>query len=170
MPEKVKWVDRKFDFTFPVEDYQKFIERLGKSPAELSNLVASIPREILVRRAGESWSIQENAGHLVTVEYLFIKRLGDYLSGAPVLTAADVTGNGTDQANYNDQDISNILAEFAKLRQRYLGSLAVLAPENFAKSSFHPRLKTTMRLCDMLFFQVEHDHYHLERIKNLRNR
>jgi hypothetical protein len=53
---------------------------------------------------------------------------------------------------------------------RYLESLVVLAPEDFAKTSFHPRLKTTMRLCDMLFFQAEHDQYHLERIKNLRNR
>jgi hypothetical protein len=86
MPEKVKWVDREFDFTFPLEDYQKFLDRLKNNPAKLSNLVTSQPKEVLVRRVGESWSIQENAGHLVTVELLFIKRVDDYLNGASVLT------------------------------------------------------------------------------------
>jgi hypothetical protein len=34
--------------------------------------------------------------------------------------------------------------------------------------ALHPRLKVNMRLVDMLYFQAEHDDYHLTRISELR--
>jgi hypothetical protein len=38
----------------------------------------------------------------------------------------------------------------------------------FARSALHPRLNVQMRLVDMLFFQAEHDDYHLARISELK--
>lgn len=43
----------------------------------------------------------------------------------------------------------------------------LLDAEIFARSAFHPRLKKQMRLVDMIFFQAEHDDYHLARISEL---
>jgi hypothetical protein len=37
----------------------------------------------------------------------------------------------------------------------------------FEAVAIHPRLNKPMRLVDMLFFQAEHDDYHLARISDL---
>ena len=46
--------------------------------------------------------------------------------------------------------------------------LESLDAEIFARSALHPRLNVQMRLVDMLFFQAEHDDYHLARISELK--
>ena len=45
--------------------------------------------------------------------------------------------------------------------------LESLDAELFARSAVHPRLNVPMRLVDFVFFQVEHDDYHLTRIYEL---
>ena len=42
-----------------------------------------------------------------------------------------------------------------------------LEAEVFGRIALHPRLNVQMRLVDMLFFQAEHDDYHLTRISEL---
>ena len=42
-----------------------------------------------------------------------------------------------------------------------------LEPEAFAAVAHHPRLNVQMRLVDMIFFQAEHDDFHLARISEL---
>ena len=164
-----KWVDRKFEFNFAATKYVDFLKFLRSTPSRLYSLTRSIPEENLIQRDGNRWSIQENVGHLVTVEKLFIGRLDDYLNAAPILRAADVTGKRTYEADYNSKEVESILVEFRELRLEYLKRLEVLPLEDFNRNSFHPRLKTKMRLCDMLYFQVEHDKHHLLRIEELRN-
>jgi hypothetical protein len=39
--------------------------------------------------------------------------------------------------------------------------------ETFASVAHHPRLNVPMRLVDMIFFQAEHDDFHLARISEL---
>jgi hypothetical protein len=45
--------------------------------------------------------------------------------------------------------------------------LDYLSAEVFATVAHHPRLNVPMRLVDMLFFQAEHDDFHLARISAL---
>ena len=99
MSKHLKWTDRTFQFTFPVEVYPEMIERLRGTPARLEDRVRSIAAEILTRRDGERWSIQENAGHLLDLESLFSRRLDEYLAGAKTLQAADMSNRKTDEAN-----------------------------------------------------------------------
>lgn len=79
MSKHLKWVGRSFQFTFPVEVYPEMIERLRGTPARLEDRVKSVAAEILTRRDGEGWSIQENAGHLLDLESLVRQRLDEYL-------------------------------------------------------------------------------------------
>ncbi|MBC8367786.1 hypothetical protein H8E52_10280 [bacterium] len=39
--------------------------------------------------------------------------------------------------------------------------------ERFRQTALHPRLKTPMRACDMLYFMAEHDDHHLARISEI---
>ena len=57
----------------------------------------SIPQDLLKIKKKNEWSIQENVGHLITVDDLFIGRLVDYESGAKSLRPADVYGKATNK-------------------------------------------------------------------------
>ena len=166
MTERIKWTDRKFDFTFPVELYPEMIERLRGTPARLEDRLA-LPSDLLTRRDNGRWSIQENAGHLLDLESLVKQRLDEYLAGASDLHAADMSNRKTYEANYNDVSADSVLTVFRGERMKLIDRLDGLDGEMFARSAFHPRLRTPMRLVDMIFFQAEHDDYHLARISEL---
>ncbi|MFC2172337.1 DinB family protein [Acidobacteriota bacterium] len=170
MSHQAKWTERKFDFGFPDSDYPQLIARLQKTPSTLADLLSKASDEILVRRDGESWSIQENAGHLIDVESLFEGRLEDYAIGAEVLRPAEMTGRATYEADYNRIKTEEILERFRTIREAYVQRLESMKPEAFGSAAMHPRLNKVMRLCDMLLFQAEHDDYHLNRIQELISR
>ena len=166
---KQKWVERKFEFEYPTSEYVRFIEFLEQTPAKVENLIESISDDELIKREDDSWSIQENVGHLLSVDSLFFGRLDDYLSNAEILRPADVSGDRTNRANYNEKEIKDILEKFKIIRIEFIKRLEELKPEDFEKVAHHPRLDKPMRLCDMLHFQMEHDKHHLNRIKELKN-
>jgi len=167
MSETLKWGDRTFQFTFPVEVYPEMIERMRGTPARLEDRVKSVGPEILKKRDAERWSIQENAGHLLDLESLVSRRLDEYLAGAETLHAADMSNRRTYEAEHNQVAMELILTDFRRQRTDLVSRLDKLPAENFAAVAHHPRLNVPMRLVDMIFFQAEHDDYHLARISEL---
>ncbi|MGI9067195.1 MAG: DinB family protein, partial [Pyrinomonadaceae bacterium] len=133
----------------------------------LEDRMGSMPAEVLQRRDVERWSIQENAGHLLDLESLVMERLTQYLAGATELHAADMSNRKTYEAGHNSVPVGSILSDFREQRMQIVARLDGLDAEMFARSAFHPRLTVQMRLVDMVFFQAEHDDYHLARISEL---
>ena len=167
MAQQLKWIDRSFEFTFPVALFPEMIERVRGTPARLEDRVRSTAPESLTKRDGERWSIQENAGHLLDLESLFKRRLEEYLAGATTLHAADMSNRKTYEADHNRVSMTTILTDFRAQRIQLVTRLDRLPPETFALVAHHPRLNVPMRLVDMLFFQAEHDDFHLARISEL---
>src|SRR6202790_2927024 len=58
------WFERKFDFTFPVEQHSNLCARLRGAPARLEEIVRGADHDALIWKPGEKWSAQEHAGHL----------------------------------------------------------------------------------------------------------
>ena len=161
------WLDRKFDFAFPVEMAPLLLERLRGTPARLEDRIRSIPRAQLTQRDGDKWSIQEHAGHLGDVETLFWGRLDDYDAGAPRLRAADPSGQRTARADHNRRELATIFADFRAARGKLVERLEALDPTSLARTAHHPRLDRPMRVCDTMFFAAEHDDHHLALITGL---
>ncbi len=127
----------------------------------------SVPAAALTRSDGAGWTMQENAGHLLDLESLISGRLDDFDAGAETLRPADMSNRKTHEANHNAAEIESILAAFRREREEIMQRLEALEPAGFARTALHPRLKKPMRLVDMLYFQAEHDVYHLTRISQL---
>jgi uncharacterized damage-inducible protein DinB len=108
--------------------------------------------------------VQEQAGHLLDLEPLWIARVDDFFALGEMLTAADLTNRKTDEANHNTRDLNELLAEFRAARTRLLDRLAGLQAAAFGRTKLHPRLKQPMRLVDHLYFAAEHDDHHLAKI------
>ena len=165
---RVRWTDRRFNFDFPAGIYPEMIERIRGTPARIEDLFAGLSSETLTAQVDGRWSMQENAGHLLDLESLVSQRIDEYLAGNSALHAADMSNRKTHDANHNDVPVDSIVTAFRTARHEIVDRLESLDAEVFERSALHPRLNVPMRLVDMLFFQAEHDDYHLARISELK--
>jgi uncharacterized damage-inducible protein DinB len=162
------WFERKFDLSFPAEMLPNICARLRGTPARLEEALKDCPRERLIERRQEKWSIQEHAGHLLDLESLWRARLDEFLSGADQLSAADLKNRKTHEANHNARNIGDLLKEFRCTRLDWLRLVEGRAPQDASRTLTHPRLQKPMRLVDHLYFVAEHDDHHLARIWEMR--
>jgi uncharacterized damage-inducible protein DinB len=180
------WFDRKFDFHFPVELFDAILERLRGTPARLeeklgvsaSGVVSSLSTsnarspspDLLTRRPGEAWSIQEHAGHLLDLDRLHLARLDDYAAGAEALRPADLQNRPTWEGRYNERPLAEILGSFRRERARLVERFDGWPRHRLAQTALHPRLRQPMRVVDHAFFIAEHDDHHLAAIQSLLRR
>lgn len=166
--QRIKWTDRRFNFDFPAGIYPEMIERIRGTPARLEELLAGLSPQILTTQADGRWSMQENAGHLLDLESLVSQRIDEYLAGNASLHAADMSNRKTYEATHNNVPVTTILNAFRNARHDIVRRLESFDAGVFGRAALHPRLNVQMRLVDMLFFQAEHDDYHLARISELK--
>lgn len=167
MVTQTPWLERSFNFSFPVGLYPNLVERLRGAPARLEDLMRGLPAEIRTRRVDDSWSIQEHAGHLYCIDKLHETRLDEYLKRATELTAAIMTNTMTYDADFNGWDIDRILSTFRENRLRLVKRLEEVDEDLAGHVAHHPRLDKPMRLVDMLLFASEHDDHHFAFITKL---
>lgn len=161
------WIDRKFQLDLPAWMFPNVIERVRGTPARVEDAVEKIPEDVLRRRLDGTWSIQENIGHLLTLESLWSTRLTELIAGRPILSAWEETNRASWDARYNDQPLTTILNEFRAERAAFVRRLEEVDDAVIERSALHPRLKTPMRTIDLAFFVAEHDDYHLARMSLL---
>lgn len=166
----MRWTDRMFRFDLPVELFPVVIERLRGAAPRIEDKVRGLPAEILTRRDGDAWSIQEHIGHLVDLDELHLGRLDDYLNGAEVLRAADMENRRTWQASHNLRSASFLARQFRKEREVFVERLETWDSTRLGQTALHPRLQQPMRVVDMAFFVAEHDDHHLTRMTELARR
>jgi uncharacterized damage-inducible protein DinB len=161
------WVERRFPHDLPAALFPPLLERARGGPARVEERVRGLSSEVLRARVGESWSIQENVGHLLEVEQLWRGRLDDYGAGVETLRAADLENRRTKAANYNERELPEILRGFRESRMNLVARLEALDAAGVERSAQHPRLGQPMRVIDMVLFLAEHDDHHLARMTEL---
>src|SRR6202162_3338110 len=103
------WFERKFEFSFPVELHPNLRARLRGTPARLEEALRGRSHKILLGKAQGKWSAQENAGHLLDLEPLWLARVGDYVAASDQLTVADLKNRKTGDANHNAPPLAQML-------------------------------------------------------------
>jgi uncharacterized damage-inducible protein DinB len=164
------WFDRRFQLGLPAEALPDIVERLRGTPARLDERLRSVPASQLTSRSGQSWSIQENVGHLLDLETLWMARVHDFLEGAKQLRATDLENRRTWDANHNSQSAHKLLADFRSARMALVTQFEQLSGTHLRVTSLHPRLQQPMTVVDHAFFVAEHDDHHLARISELLRR
>jgi len=166
MPRQ-KWFERSFDFTLPPSLFASIVERLRGTPARLEDRTAHLAPEILTRRDGDHWSIQENVGHLLDLEPLWLRRAQQVFAGDAELVAADLTNRRTHEADHNAGRVADLLRQFRGARAEFVLLLGRADEATIVRSALHPRLRTPMRLIDLALFVAEHDDHHVATITEL---
>lgn len=162
-----RWFDRSFSFDLPVWLFPNLVERLRGTPARAEEMANVLPLPLLTRRDSEQWTIQENIGHLLDLEPLWLGRVEDILSGTSRLREADLTNRKTHAAQHNSKSVQELLRNFRMARLKLVGYVENSDEEIIEKAAIHPRLGQPMRLLDLVYFVVEHDDHHLARIRQL---
>lgn len=165
--KSILWFERTFNFDFPAGYYPEILERLRGTPIRLILTIQELPAKILAKHKKDQWSIQEHVGHLGDLEPLWLGRVEDILAGEKDMRPADLSNKATFVAGHNEKAIDELLKFFYQERKQLVDELSDLNPEDFEKSSQHPRLKTPLRMVDLCLFVAEHDDYHLARIHQL---
>lgn len=155
------WFERKFTFDIPVERAPTVLERLRGTPARIEERTGSLAPDVLTRRTGEHWSVQEQVGHLLDLEDLWYDRLDDFDAGGATLRPADLKNRRTHDANHNARALADLLREFRAARSRFIARLDAYPADAWSRTALHPRLQQPMRLIDHAFFVAEHDDHHM---------
>jgi hypothetical protein len=166
---QLNWVERKFNFDFPVEIFPSVVERFRGVPARIEEIIKDLTEETLIFKPNGKWSIKEQVGHLIDLEELGETRLDDYMSGKDVLSPADMSNKKTNEAGYNQKDITELMKEFRSAREHIIKRLENLTKEQAAIASLHPRLNHRMRILDWVYFMSEHDDHHITKIREIIN-
>jgi hypothetical protein len=161
MMKPAAWTARKFSFDRPVEAFPEVLERLRGTPARAAELVQGFSDQTLALRMEGKWSAKQHTGHLADLMDLDEKRLEEFLSGAAVLSAADMTNRATEAANHNQKPMATILSNLRSHRSAWASKLDSLTESDVARTALHPRLQQPMRLIDWACFVAEHDDHHL---------
>ncbi|MDR7418956.1 MAG: DinB family protein [Armatimonadota bacterium] len=164
---KRPWFERQFPTGLPADLFPLVVERLRGTPARLEARLRSLPAAVITRRLGATWSVQENAGHLLDMESLWLARVDDLLARRSEMTPADLTNRRTHEANHNSASLAAILVDFRRARSTLVSRLEAVDDAALAYSVLHPRLRVPMNLVDHAFFVAEHDDYHLARVTEL---
>jgi hypothetical protein len=167
MSQVPTWFERRFDLSFPLELLPNLCARLRGTPARLEEILRDQSPDTLTRKPQGNWSAQENAGHLLDLEPLWLARVNDFVAASEELTATDLRNTRTDEADHNRRALKEILLDFRAHRETLLKRVHELDPALFAATIPHPRLKKPMSLADHLHFVAEHDDHHLARIWEL---
>src|ERR1043165_4215725 len=163
------WFERSFDFTLPTPRFPSLIERLRGTPARLEERTRALPHSTLTARHEGHWSIQENVGHLIDLEPLWMRRATQLFGGETELEPADLTNRRTHEANHNARRLDDLLAEFRDARNQFVLLLLTADDAVLNRAALHPRLRTPMRLVDLALFVADHDDHHLAAISELRD-
>ncbi|RPH96475.1 DinB family protein [candidate division KSB1 bacterium] len=162
-----KWIERQFNFDFPLWMFSNILERLRGTPARLEERIASLPENILTAKPQSGWTIQEHVGHFWRVDELIHLRLDAYDSGQTDLPPAYVPDNRP-TPDYNTMPMNDVLREFRKIRMELVRRLEVMDEAAAQRTAMHPRLKKPMRVLDTMYFTAEHDDHHLTKITELK--
>jgi hypothetical protein len=141
--EQVKWFDRKFNFDIKQNIFPSIIERLWGTPLRLQEKLKSVPPIMLTSKINNTWSVKENAGHLIDLEPLWQGRLQDIINGQIELRPTDLQNSKTTLANHNNTPTEEFINAFKKQRQKTIFLLEDIDEQTVFKSALHPRLKTT---------------------------
>ena len=166
MTTQTPWIQRNFNFDFPVGLFPVIFSRLEGSIFRLHALLMNADDEDCSRN-GNGWSVKEHIGHLYDLEELWWKRLEDFRENRAVLTAADISNAKTKEAGHSEKSLEQLLREFTLERQRILEVSYDFDHIMLSKTALHPRLNLPMRLVDSLYFVAEHDDHHISVISGL---
>jgi uncharacterized damage-inducible protein DinB len=144
------------------------IERLRGTPQRVIERTAALSACQRTHRIGRLWSVQEQVGHLLDLEPLWMERARAILDGRPRLDPEHTRNRRTVLAAHNTHSYEGIVSALVRARAALVEVFERATDAELVRSSWHPRLDQPMTLVDLALYAAEHDDHHLATIAVLR--
>lgn len=138
------------------------IDQLLTFPITLRDVIQKVDNTLLLDRPQQKWSIQTHAGHLLTMESLWIGRLDDFFLERPTLRPWNGNNADTEAAQFDLQNISQILDDFESIRTAHLTMIKKNLELLIPRSCLHERSGRQLSFQEHLQWIVNHDQEHLK--------
>jgi uncharacterized damage-inducible protein DinB len=165
--------ERPMVFTYPRNEpgtmgHLDLVEPLRVMPKQLEEALKQITEAQARFTAPErGWCIKEIIGHLRDAAEVWHKRL--YMMSTqtdPILEPYDQDAYAAAH-NYPDRDLSEMLAEFAAIREKTVRLLTTLVNWNWARTGQH-REAGRMSIRQLVEEMIDHEAEHLGEVRRLR--
>lgn len=163
----MKWIDRTWEFNRDEKAAHLSVQILSATASKLQLLVGKTDPEQLKLRTNGKWSVNEHAGHLLTMESLWIAQLDDLVLGHENVRPWNGNNADTEAAEFNRQRLGKIIGDFEEIRMSHLNLLETYLPNALNMRAFLAEIKCDMTLADHLYFMAEHDLHHLLEIEKI---
>jgi len=137
------------------------LEQLLTFPITLKEVIGNMDTRLLLERPQQKWSIQTHAGHLLTMESLWIGRLDDYFLERPKLRPWNGTNADTEAAQFDLQNITQILDDFKSIRSAHIKMIKQNLELLSSRSCLHEGHGKQITFLEHLQWIVKHDQEHL---------
>lgn len=142
------------------------LNKLKQTPISLSELTEKLDEAALTKKLNNKWSIIVHAGHLLTMESLWIARLDDFFLERPVLRPWNGHNKDTEDGMFEKQSILQILSDFSSLRNAHLAMIEKNYNRLKDRQCFLEVQSTSISFDEHLKIVLDHDLKHLEIIKS----
>lgn len=145
----------------------EIISTLEKAPVLLTDLIDSIPPDILKERRIEGkWCIHEHACHIVNAQPMQMDRLRKFINEDAPVFKKYIPGTTTPPDELMNMDLEKMLAAFPRLRAEFAELYRSLTPADWHKKAEHPQY-TEYNPYIMARHAMFHDQTHMYRIEEL---
>jgi hypothetical protein len=149
------------------KSFNEVMDALKSSPNYLGMLVEK-NSDLNSKKSREGqWSANVHAGHLLTMESLWIARLDDFVSGNPTLRPWNGHNKDTTGAEYNRNRLQKIMEEFEDIRLPHAKMLEKFKGKELLMKARHPELDREINFLEHLNLIWLHDLHHCNAIENL---
>ncbi|MEO9801940.1 MAG: DinB family protein [Reichenbachiella sp.] len=150
-----------------MNDIDTMIECIRPNPQILSNLIKSIPRELLkTQRIFGKWSIQEHVCHLAQAEQMILNRFKDFKKLEKPHFKPYLPDEITPLSELSKQSIEEEIEEYMRLRGVLIDLLQSFDDSIWKKKAEHNEYMEYNAYI-LLRHTLMHDHFHMYRIEEL---
>jgi uncharacterized damage-inducible protein DinB len=149
------------------KSFEEVIDLLRSAPDRLGVLLEKNSDSNSRKSINGHWTGNEHAGHLLTMESLWIARLDDFAGGNPKLRQWNGHNRDTVAADYNRSRIQKIIEEIEAIRLPHTKMLEKFKGNESLMKAWHPELSREVNLLEHLNLVWLHDLHHIGAIGNL---
>jgi len=150
-------------------ELKKHLEEAEKSPKQIAAAVSGLPDKVLrYKPAPDKWSILEILGHLADVETIYAYRLRQMLADKnPVIAPLDQDAWAR-HLGYLEESPAELVAAYGLNRHRTVQLLRRMKPGDLGRSAFHPEIKGSVTVAQLVERMAGHGSNHLAQIERLK--
>jgi len=150
-------------------ELKKHLDEAEKSPKQIAAAVSGLGDKVLrYRPSPEKWCILEILGHLADAEVINAYRIRQMLADKdPVIAPIDQDA-WAKHLGYLESSVPELIALYGLNRHATLQLLRRIKAADLEKSAYHPELKKSLTVADMVERLAAHGPNHLGQIERLK--